>query len=152
MSPDKQDQLIKLRCSKLQKDIIQANAAAAEMKTSSYLRELGLKGTSIISRGLYQAAQATGAKLQLNIQANELLQYLHELIQKISAEDLIQPEGRQLLEHFSISLLEARRKLTFEGADCKQVYRDLNQAVHQFTHPDLVDIKGQFNAHQSHKR
>ncbi|MEM8809327.1 MAG: hypothetical protein AAGF01_25170 [Cyanobacteria bacterium P01_G01_bin.38] len=141
MSTDKQDQLIKLCCSVTEKNVIQANAAAAGMKTSTYLRELGLRGTSVVSRGLYQAAQAPGAKLQLNVQANELLQYLYELIQKISAEDLVQPEGKQRLEQFAISLLEARRAITFEGVDAHVTYQDLNQAFWQLMHPDLVALK-----------
>lgn len=132
---------IEVLCSDTEKAAIQANAANAGMDASAYLRELGLKGTSAVSKGLYQAAQAPGAKLQLNVQANELLQYLHELIQKISNEDLMQPEGSQLLEQFSLSLLEARRAITFEGVDAQVAYQGLNQAFWQLMHPDLVALK-----------
>lgn len=134
---------IEVLCSETEKAAIQANAANAGMDASAYLRELGLKGTSSVSKGLYQAAQAPSAKLQLNVQANELLQYLHELIQKISNKDLMQPEGSQLLEQFSISLLEARRAITFEGIDAQVAYQDLNQAFWQLMHPDLAALKAE---------
>lgn len=143
---------IEVRCTENEKAVIQTNANLAGMRASAYLRELGLKGTSAISQGLYQAAHEPEKELKLNILVNKLLQSLYELVQGICAADLIQPEGQRRFALFSTSLLEARQAMTFKGADYKQVYRDLSQAIYELNHPDLADIKGQFDAHQSHKR
>ena len=122
---------ITVRCSKDEAEIISSNAAAAGADSpASYLRQIGLRGTSQISQALYDQEQQCHSQTSLDLAVGELLGYCQMVFRDVVRLNFSTENARRVLSQVIEAFELARRGVLLGKRSHIEVRDELAQTIH----------------------